>query len=346
MGKIIIPDSIIKLPKIGVAGYYRLRTHKYKSGKLHYDTGWFPNIITNVGLVDWYSSGGLGSYDYWGSMCASNCVGTGSATPTVNDTQLATFLAASGPKQSGGGTGFAGFDSSGYVAAASPVPAYWYGISSWQYGTGAAAGNLTEMGVFPGNPGGGATTPYYNGHLFSRALILDSNGNPTTITVLSDEILTVTWQLRFYLDLTDHAFTFNLNSSPVTGVYRMYNVSNTGYGGLAGATRTTDYSIEAFSGSIVSPLTGAPSGPLGYINQTTAGMTINNFVNDLGNTGTCYCDCTVTSPINNMTGTIASITFRRHMWAYQLGQLSQPIIKSSGQQLQMRFRTAWGRYTP
>lgn len=345
MGKILIPDNTLILPKIGLAGFYRIQTHKYKSGKLHYDTGWFRNIITNVGLIDWYTNTGLGGYDYWGSMCAANCVGTGSATPTTSDTQLASFLASAGAKTSGGGTGYAGFDTTGYVAAAAPIPAYWYGQSSWQYGTGVAAGNLTEVGVFPGNPGGGAVAPYYNGHLFSRALILDSNGNPTTITVLSDEILTVTWQLNYYLDLTDHSFTFNLNGSPITGVYRMFAASSVPLE-IASATRTTDYSITAYSGDIVSAISGSPTGKLGSINQNTAGMTVNNFVNDLSNTGTCYCDCTATCPTNTVTGTISSLSFQRHMWTYQFGQLSQPIIKSSGQQLQMGFRTAWGRYTP
>lgn len=347
MGKIILPDNTLVLPTTKVEGLYRLRTHKYKSGKLHYDTGWFKNIITDVGLIDWFTSKGIGGYDAWGSMCAANCVGTGSAAPTTSDVQLAAYLASSGPKESGGGTGFAGFDTTGYVAAASPDPAYWYGQSSWQYGTGVAAGNLTEVGVFPGNPGGTAVAPYYIGHLFSRALILDSNGNPTTITVLSDEILTVTWQLRFYLDLTDHTFTFNLNGAPITGVYRMFQASTSRADYAAHAARDNgSYGITAFSGDIVSALVGQPTGDLGGINSTIATMTVQNFVNDLINTGTCYCDCTVTAPIGKLNGTIASFSFIRHMWTYQFGQLSQPIIKTNGQQLQMGFRTAWGRYSP
>lgn len=345
MGKIITPNNILVLPKMGVAAQYRLRTHKYKSGKLHYDTGWFHNIITDVGLVDWYTSQGYGAFDRFGSICANNCVGTGSATPTTSDTQLAAYLASSGPKISGG-TGFAGFDTTGYVAAASPVPAYWWGQSSWQYGTGVAAGNLTEVGVFPGNPSATATPPYYNGHLFSRALILDSNGNPTTITVLSDEILTVTWQLRFYLDLTDHAFTFNLNGTPITGVYRMWQASTSRASNGTSATRDSDYGLSAYTGDIVSALNGSPTGSIDTINQFIAAPTINNFTNDLANTGTCYYDHTFTAPIGHLNGTIASFTFVDHMWTYQFGQLSQPIIKTNGQQLQMGFRTAWGRYTP
>lgn len=340
-----MPENTLILPSVGVEGLYRLRTHKYKSGKLHYDTGWFKNVITDVGLIDWYFSKGLGTFDTWGSMCANNCVGTGSATPTTSDVQLASYLAQSGPKTAGGGTGYAGFDTTGYVAAASPVPAYWYGQSSWQYGTGVAAGNLTEVGVYPGDPGQSATPPFYAGHLFSRALILDSNGNPTTITVLSDEILTVTWQLRFYLDLTDHAFTFNLNGTPITGVYRMYQANTIPTKGeLSSAWRENNVGrVNFYTGDIVSALSGSPTGP---ISDTTAnGFTNQNFVNDLANTGTCYVDRLRTANTSAV-GTIASFTFQNHMWTYQFGQLSQPIIKSTGQQLQMAFRTAVGRYTP
>lgn len=344
MGKIIAPENTLILPKIGIAGRYRLRTHKYKSGKLHYDTGWFDNVITDVGLVDWWGSVGLGAFDDWGSMCAGNCVGTGNTTPTTSDTQLAAFRADGGARSNG--TGYSGFDTTGYVAAASPLPAYWYGRASWQYNTGAASGNLTEIGVYPGNPGGGAVAPYYNGHLFSRALIVDANGNPTSITVLSDEILTVTWELRFYLDLTDHAFTFNLNGSPVTGVYRMYQASTQRAQYASSATRSDGYSITAYSGDIVSALTGTPGGNLGSVFNNNTGITLNNFTNDLANSGTCYNDNLVTAGIGLINGTIASFTFQRHMWTYQFGQLSAPIIKSNGQQLQMAFRTAWGRYSP
>lgn len=349
MGRIILPSSgiprpqnIIALPTMGVAGLYRLQTHKYKSGTLKYDTGWINNIITDVGLADWYTLVGLGSFDTWGSMCASSCVGTGNTAPAVTDTQLAAFRAYVGPKASGGGTGFAGFDSTAYVAAAGSDPAYWRGVSSWQYGTGAASGNLTEVGVYPGNPGGGAVAPYYAGHLFSRALILDANGNPTSITVLSDEILTVTWQLRFYLDLTDHAFSFNLNGSPVTGTYRMYQAANQRASSATGATRSNTAVVTAYNGAMVSVLSGNPSTPLG----STSGSTVYNFVNDLANSGVLYVDSKLNAGVNTMNGTINTFIFQNHMWSYQFGNLSQPIVKTSGQQLQMNFRTSWGRYTP
>ena len=55
------------------------------------------------------------------------------------------------------------------------------------FARGAAAGNISEL-----------TTSYTsnNTSAMARALVRDAQGNPTTITVLSDEVLTITWEWR------------------------------------------------------------------------------------------------------------------------------------------------------
>lgn len=337
MGKIILPNTELVNPHIGLhmaaAGKYRCEIRKARTGKLKYDTGWFDNLITDRGLIEWWNLPHLGSFD-WGELGASCAVGTGSTTPSFSDVQLANYRAAAGGTGStGGGSGFPQPNASGYVAASPPTPAYWYARYIYQFGTGAAAGNLTEVGVYPGGASASAD-------LFSRALILDDSGNPTAITVLSDEILTVTWELRWYLDTTDHSFTFNMNGSPITGTYRLWNGSsqkaNTeSVNGSAGA-------IAVYSGDIVPALSGTPTGSLG-----SAGLpTFVQFVNDLSNSGTCYYDIKGTMPTTTGTGTIKSFTYTQHMWSYQFGNLSTPIIKTAGQQMQVNFRGSWGRYTP
>lgn len=55
------------------------------------------------------------------------------------------------------------------------------------FARGAAAGNISELTTgYTGN----------NTSAMARALVRDAIGNPTTITVLSDEVLTVTWEWR------------------------------------------------------------------------------------------------------------------------------------------------------
>ena len=55
------------------------------------------------------------------------------------------------------------------------------------FARGAAAGNISEL-----------TTGYNNNNTsaMARALVRDDLGDPTTITVLSDEVLTITWEWR------------------------------------------------------------------------------------------------------------------------------------------------------
>lgn len=339
MGRIIIPNSKVFAPtaNIGVQGKYRLQTHKYKSGKLHYDTGWFNNLITDVGLYEYYTMPSLGAFDT-GEVASSCAVGSGSAAPTVADTGLANLIAtAGGTGSTAGGTAYAAPNATGYVAAAAPAPAYWFARYIYQFNTGIAAGNLTEVGAYPGG-----MNPANN--LLSRALIVDANGNPTSITVLSDEILTVTYELRYYLDTSDHAFSFNLNGSPVTGTYRLFQITSVP-GPITGRVTSDPAIIGVYNGDL-QPATGStPPTRLGLINQSTSPPSIVQVVNDIANSGTCYIDWKGTFGTGNGTGTINSFTFQSHMWKYQFGLLSAPIIKTAGQQLQVNFRTSWGRFS-
>lgn len=333
MGRIILPQRVfLNTPSnplhmhVGAAGYYRAEVQKADTLEITKDTGWFKNIITDRGLIEWYNLPKISGFDTTGDIATNCCVGTGNTTPATTDVQLANFIAAAGGVKS----------TSGYVAAAGSDPAYWYARYSYQFGTGAAAGNLTEVGTYPGGASASAD-------LFSRALILDSSGNPTAITVLSDEILTVTWELRWYLDLTDHAFTFNLNGSPITGAYRLWN-ANTQRANTGNVSSGQFAVITLYSGVLAPVNVGDPTGQLGVITTNTASIPIVQFVNDLPNSGTCYVDMKGTFPTGAGTGTIASFAFSYHMWAYQFGNLSAPIIKTAGQQLQCNFRCSWGRY--
>jgi hypothetical protein len=344
MGKIILPKSnTIELATLGVAGKYRAEIRKARTGKLRYDTGWFDNIITDRGLVEWWNLPHFGSFDN-GNIAAWCAVGTGNTTPQTTDVQLAAYRASAyGTGGTGGGTGYPSPNAQGYVAQVSVpgqpdyVPPYWYARYIYLFGTGAAAGNLTEVGVYPGGANAAAD-------LFSRALILDDNGNPTAITVLSDEILTVTWELRWYLDVTDHAFSFNLNGSPVTGTYRLFQGSS--QRAIPNAINMAGGTCQMYSGALVGVLGGTPTGFMGSINPNSNAMSFVQFVNDLANSGTCYYDTKGTFPTGVATGTINTFTFFGHMWSYQFGNLSSPIVKTAGQQLQVNFRASWGRYTP
>ena len=144
----------------------------------------FDNIITDQGLNRIGNNGISGSTSYVH-------VGTGNTTPAATDTGLVTFVAASNTQQSLSET-----------AQTSTSPYYLSRARTVRFGAGAAAGNLAEVGV--GWAASGTV-------LFSRALILDGGGSPTTITVLSDEYLDVTYELRIYPPAADATGTITLD---------------------------------------------------------------------------------------------------------------------------------------
>lgn len=154
---------------LGLAGRYRL-TARSRSGRERLLVEWFPNLITDNGLnllADGNLEGRL-------SVIGGVAVGEGSTAPSVDDTQLARHRAF----VSGGTKRYVTINSTERYLAVS---------QSWQFDPGEADGNITEVGVGPDH-----------NNLFSRALIVDTNGNPTSITVLDDEYLIVSYELRFY----------------------------------------------------------------------------------------------------------------------------------------------------
>lgn len=159
----------------GLEGHFRMVRRKADTGEVVGDTGWFPNLITNVGLNQ------LGTGEPWSGGCV---VGTGNATPLPTDTTLQAFRARTITR-----TGIQEYP----YSTTSP---YWSGsVRGWRFAEGAAAGNLTEVGV--------TWLTQTNPAVFSRALIKDALGNPTTLTVLSNEVLDVFYELRVYMQEID-----------------------------------------------------------------------------------------------------------------------------------------------
>lgn len=165
--------------KMFMEGEYTLTVGKEGTNEKR-TIGPFKNLITNQGLN---SFGVLGSsFSLQAAM-----VGTSSTPPAVTDTNLGNRLRNTLTVQ--------GTDSSTNLGAPDYAGQI---VRTWRFAAGEATGNLTEVGV------GSASSPTNNPTLlFSHALIVDSGGNPVTLTVLADEYLDVTYTLRIYPDLTD-----------------------------------------------------------------------------------------------------------------------------------------------
>lgn len=172
-------------------GKFQIKVKNVVTGK-ETDTGWLDNIVLNNAFNKVTPNGG-----YYIQL------GTGSATPSVSDLALDSFLVsvsvgASNKNLAGASTSFS-----------SPV---YSSSAGWEevFPLGAVVGNVSEIGL-----SGSAS-----GDLITRALITDALGDPTTITVGINDILTVNYLVGYEVDTSHPAgvsvVDFNGNSINLT----------------------------------------------------------------------------------------------------------------------------------
>lgn len=316
-----------QLPSVGVAGYYKLEVLN-PDKTLKYATGWFPNLITNNGL------------DLLGqeiNLMGVVAVGSGNAAPAFSDSTLQTIVAATSNLVS---------QTSGVQATA---PYYGTGTHQWQFAQGAAAGNLAEVGV------GASST-----NLLSRALILDGLGNPTTITVLANEFLNVTYSLRMYVptaDVTGSVVLLGVSYNYTIRASRA-NTNNTNFGWaprtqISGTFVSPGPSllgscIRVTDGAINAAVTGTPGGtsvqngsPANTTYVTGAYQKLSSYtwgIND-GNLGAGITAMEIQAGNYVAIGS-GGITGGRG--SYQIG-FSAAIPKDNTKQLTLQFAHSWVR---
>lgn len=311
--------------KVGLEGWYTLRARR-RSGRVTREHTFkaeacrelppFHNLITDLGLNRFGSTSGNSLY----TRCH---VGTGTATPSVTDTQLHNFLAAVStalPSEASGNSG--------------PPDYYSYRTFTWTSAIGALGNNnLTEIGISGQNA---------NGLLFSRELIRDSGGNPTAFPISNDEQLEVTYELRLYPNLTDVPATVMVGSNSHDTITRAIAVTNTarwapvGAGSVlanAGWSGSAIGSNRAFSGDLVPYTDNTPSGNLGDASSgATAAYTNGTFYRDISNTWN----------ISTGNGNIRTVTFGFGCAAFQV-RYDPVITKLNTQVLTLNQRISWAR---
>lgn len=168
-----------------MAGRFKLEAGR-ADGSRRMLADWFDNLILDNGLNR------IGTL----APLARCQVGTGSAAPVASQTALASSVATTAVVQAS-------------VVGNEVASGYHYARITYRFAAGEAAGNLNEVGV-----------GFSNDTLFSRALILDALGQPTTVTVLGDEFLDVTYELRSYWPTGDVTGTITLDGQTYNYVLR------------------------------------------------------------------------------------------------------------------------------
>lgn len=188
-------------------------------------TDWVPNLITDSGLD---AIGEMRNFLGWVS------VGTGVTTPSFSDTSLDGVTAAV----------LARPDSMS-VTDNLPTSYTKHAVTKGEFPQGAVVGNISELGM--GWSDGGVD-------LFSRALLVDSNNSPTTISVTAIDQLTVYYKIHCQLPVGD-----------LTGAVTIANVTHSYIGRVADAggwqcpfTLAGGVDLTVFTGSQLGAISGVP----------------------------------------------------------------------------------------
>ena len=295
-----------------VEGYFNVIRRNASTMEVIEETGFFRNLITNAGLNQIATGGPVRGI----------AVGTGNAPPLVTDTILQAQRARS-------------TESTATTTPYSTASPYWSAFRvTYRFPEGGASGNLSEVGVLYQDQG--ASNPAL---LFSRSLIKDANGAPTTIQVLSNEILDVVYELRTYLNEADVVIpNVNIRGTLYTFTIRPSMAASGNFHGLAnlGMSSGTLMGLIAFNGAMGS-ITGSPTGSqLGYTDWgVTAAYVHNSYTRAWA----------ITFQLTQANGTHSaySISFDgTYRPAYQMS-ISPPLVKTNSMTLTFTMQFTWAR---
>lgn len=294
--------------KLGLGGYYKLAAVNADTGETRELTDWFPNLITDAGL-ERIANGACYNTAY---------VGSDQTTPNVNNTTLGAPVASTNTVMTTN------------RGAQSVAPWYGWHRRTWRFPMGAAAGNLSEVGV--GWP---------PSNVFSRSLILDTNGDPTTITVLPNEFLDVTYELRLYPPTEDEVAQIVIDGVLHDCVIRAAGVASSDmwtpfvgdFGFLFAYTGVASSAITLYQGNIGS-ITGTPTGT-----QSNSAQASYHPYSAGSHTRTAFATYGLDSA--NFGG-VGAMLFYSTLGTYQIS-FDPKIVKDNTRTLRLDFGLSWAR---
>ncbi|WP_293372276.1 hypothetical protein [Nevskia sp.] len=289
-----------------MAGYYKMvATDEHGNSRVVAD--WFPNIITDQGLNRYTN----------GTILTTCQVGAGNSTPIASNVSLQSLVASTTTIQAD-------------VAGSQGITPPFYGSRrvTYRFLAGAASGNLSEVGV-----GWGAANS-----LFSRALILDALGSPTTITILPNETLDVTYELRLY-PAADTNFNVTISGINYSCVSRPAGFPGsfqplTPQFGTAGQIRPFVYN------GALGAITSGPSGTGLPGSDTNYSPYINN---SFSRSVTCSFNVGSGNAVGGITAFLASNLVGSSIFPNFQISFNPPIMKTNTQTLTLTTAWSWGR---
>ena len=293
-----------------IGARFKLVARKASTEEITRETEWFKNIVLDTGLNR--MAEGL-----WIDRVR---VGSGNSTPVASQTQLDNTIASTSTIQ----------DTGSVTKQTTTLPYYVAAKRTYRFSEGVAAGNISEVGC-----GWGTGLDLWN-----RALVKDLNGDPTTITVLSDEFLDVIVEVRYY---PTQSFSGSFNLLNKTG----QTVSTHTYTGLPQFAETTTINFSKLSGGRLQLFSGSmnnettdPSSSVGYVNSISTypspkTLTCTNSFPLITANGTIKTASQFFSTVTNSPAGSGS--------AYKF-EIDPPIVKTDQMVLSFTLSVSWDRY--
>lgn len=296
-----------------VSGRYRLGVQR-PNGLLRMRTPWFDNLITDAGLDR------LGGFT---TDVLTYCqVGSGTAAPTTSDTSLGGLIGATASATTLKGAG-------------SGTPYYGFWRRTYTFASGAATGDVAEVGVGWSAAGG----------LFSRARVTDLDGAPATVRVLADESLIVVYECRCYTAQQDRSGSIVLDGATHAYTIRacQADMATTGSGAPGWyVPADTGFNMKQFRTACA-----AYDGPMGPAFDQPTGNEV--AISGLQRTADYVPGSYVVSHLLQLPQSAAVLPAGiRSMWV-QMGpacyqcEFDPPIPKTALHTLDLEFTIGWGR---
>ena len=304
---------------IGMTGEFRCVV-KRADGSTKIDTGYQKNLILNQGLD--FFGGGKGT-----DMMAYCVIGSGNSQPVYTQNKLDTTIA---------GVYGDGFSSKSDYDAVRDGNLYKVNKVSKYSFSGLNNINISEVGLASTYSN---TSDYY---LCTRALIKDSQGNPTTITVLNGEILEIYYKLWAVYDTTDKTGEINVldgagNQVAYNYKARLMKVGDVAYTGYVNSISRDWKKQYLYSGDLVA-IMGTPSGELYSSDYLVSPPYV------LGSYKLVY---SFEVGVRHGGGQIRTYALEvLGYWQIRFGSVADdsPITKNNTQTLSIPIEVSWGRY--
>lgn len=286
-----------------VQGLFKFEVRK--ANDLVSETDFIPNLVLDQGLEL------LGTHSPL-DFCR---VGSGVTTPQKTDQDLESPIASTSTSPEHARQPISGFNAEeGYV----------WTRKIFRFEQGQATGNISEVGV------GG------NGKLFNRSLVRDSTGLFATVTVMEDEALDVTVEIRAYLD--QESRTYNVMMSGINYTLRTEPLFEVGVPYLFVGGGVYQYYPEGYSSGITSRISRPSQSVSGFSGGGATHSTKEYVAGSKEKVFDCYWGLSAGNAAPSRTFVIPT-----SIGSYQT-EFSPTIPKTSDHILKLTFKISWDRY--